>query len=92
MLLDLGHVLRILSSVRQQRPAKRSRTAAPAAAPTASLCFSGGRSGLTNKEIAGRLYLPHRTVGAHLHRVYLKLGVTTRVNLRDALAAPAGEQ
>ena len=49
-------------------------------------------SGLTNKQIAGRLYLSHRTVGAHLHRVYRKLDVTTRVALRDALAVLSGEQ
>jgi DNA-binding CsgD family transcriptional regulator len=44
-------------------------------------------AGLTNKQIAGRLYLSHRTVGAHLHRAFGKLGVTTQVMLRDALAA-----
>ena len=43
-------------------------------------------AGLTNKEIADRLYLSHRTVGAHLYRIYPKLGVTSRVQLRDALA------
>jgi DNA-binding CsgD family transcriptional regulator len=46
-------------------------------------------AGQTNKQIAGRLYLSHHTVGAHLHRAFSKLGVTTRVTLRDALAAVA---
>jgi DNA-binding CsgD family transcriptional regulator/tetratricopeptide (TPR) repeat protein len=44
-------------------------------------------SGLTNKQIADRLYLSHRTVGGHLHRAFPKLGVATRSALRDALAA-----
>ncbi|MEV8631272.1 AAA family ATPase [Streptosporangium sp. NPDC051023] len=43
-------------------------------------------SGLTNKQIAERLYLSHRTVGAHLYRIFPKLGVSTRAGLRDALA------
>jgi DNA-binding CsgD family transcriptional regulator len=43
-------------------------------------------AGLTNKEIAARLFLSHRTVGGHLHRAFPKLGVTTRAALRDALA------
>jgi len=44
-------------------------------------------AGLTNKQIGERLYLSHRTVGAHLHGAYRKLGITTRAALRDALAA-----
>jgi DNA-binding CsgD family transcriptional regulator len=44
-------------------------------------------SGLTNKEIGARLYLSPRTVGAHLYRVFPKLGITTRAALRDALTA-----
>jgi DNA-binding CsgD family transcriptional regulator len=45
-------------------------------------------SGLTNKQIAERLYLSHRTVGAHLYRIFPKLGVTSRAGLRDALPPP----
>src|SRR6185295_4887221 len=49
-------------------------------------------SGLTNKEIAERLFLSHRTVGGHLHRAFPKLGVATRAALRDALASLPPEQ
>lgn len=41
--------------------------------------------GLTNREIGKRLYVSHRTVGAHLAKIYAKLGVTSRVQLHDAL-------
>jgi DNA-binding NarL/FixJ family response regulator len=44
--------------------------------------------GLTNKQIGQRLYLSHRTVAAHLYRVFPKLGITTRAALRDALPPP----
>ncbi|MCV7420973.1 helix-turn-helix domain-containing protein [Mycobacterium yunnanensis] len=45
-------------------------------------------SGLTNRQIGERLYLSHRTVGAHLYRVFPKLGVSSRAGLRDALSDP----
>jgi ATP/maltotriose-dependent transcriptional regulator MalT len=38
--------------------------------------------GLTNREIGQRLYLSHRTVSSHLHRIFPKLGVTSRAELR----------
>jgi DNA-binding CsgD family transcriptional regulator len=44
--------------------------------------------GLTNREIGERLYLSHRTVGAHLYRIFPKLGITARVQLRSSLGAP----
>ena len=43
--------------------------------------------GLSNREIGQQLYLSHRTVGSHLYRVYPKLGITSRAELRDALEA-----
>jgi DNA-binding CsgD family transcriptional regulator len=45
-------------------------------------------AGLTNKQIAERLYLSPRTVSTHLHQLFPKLGVTTRAALRDALDVP----
>jgi DNA-binding CsgD family transcriptional regulator len=44
-------------------------------------------TGMTNKQIGAQLYLSHRTVAAHLYRVFPKLAVTTRAALRDALSA-----
>jgi DNA-binding CsgD family transcriptional regulator len=41
--------------------------------------------GLSNREIGQQLYLSHRTVEAHLYRLFPKLGVTGRAQLRDAL-------
>jgi DNA-binding CsgD family transcriptional regulator len=42
-------------------------------------------AGLTNKQIAQRLFLSSRTVGTHLYQAFPKLGVTNRAGLRDAL-------
>ncbi|HUB22573.1 MAG TPA: AAA family ATPase [Streptosporangiaceae bacterium] len=47
-------------------------------------------SGLTNKQIAERLFLSPRTVSGHLYRIFPKLGITARAALRDALDAVDG--
>ncbi len=41
--------------------------------------------GLSNKEIAQRLYLSHRTVASHLYRMFPKLGVTSRTQLTNVI-------
>jgi DNA-binding CsgD family transcriptional regulator len=46
--------------------------------------------GLTNDEVAGRLFITSRTVEGHLSRIYAKLGVRSRVEL--ALRVSKGEQ
>ena len=45
--------------------------------------------GLTNRQIGQQLFLSHRTVGSHLYHLFPKLGVTSRNQLGEALAADA---
>jgi DNA-binding CsgD family transcriptional regulator len=47
--------------------------------------------GLTNSEIADRLFLSPRTVASHLYRSYPKLGIAGRHQLRDLLDHATGQ-
>jgi ATP/maltotriose-dependent transcriptional regulator MalT len=42
-------------------------------------------AGLTNREIGQKLYLSHRTISTHLHRIFPKLGITARSALHIVL-------
>ena len=70
----------------RRRPQDRD---APLLTPQESQIARLAAAGLTNKEIAERLYLSPRTVGGHLYRVFPKLGITSRAALRDSLQALA---
>ncbi|MCL6670112.1 AAA family ATPase [Streptomyces panaciradicis] len=82
--------------------ARRARNELRAAGVDVGLPQGGGRvamsaqerriaelaaSGLSNKQIAQQLNISPRTAGAHLYRVFPKLGITSRAALRDALKA-----
>jgi DNA-binding CsgD family transcriptional regulator len=48
------------------------------------------RAGLSNTEIGARLFLSARTVEWHLHKVFAKLGISSRKQLQDVL--PEGDR
>lgn len=49
-------------------------------------------SGLTNRQIAGRLFISEKTVGVHVSRIFAKIGVHSRVQASALLhrARPSG--
>ena len=46
-------------------------------------------AGLTNREIGYKLFLSHRTVSSHLHRIFPKLGIRSRAELAGVLSGDA---
>jgi DNA-binding CsgD family transcriptional regulator len=80
-----------VDKARAELRASGERLAEPANAPRQPLSpqelqiAQMAASGLSNREIADRLFLSHRTVGAHLYRVFPKLGVVSRSELARAL-------
>jgi DNA-binding CsgD family transcriptional regulator/tetratricopeptide (TPR) repeat protein len=64
---------------------KRTRDAWDQLSPQELQIARMAAEGLTNREIAQKLYLSHRTVGSHLYRMFPKLGITSRGQLGAAL-------
>jgi DNA-binding CsgD family transcriptional regulator len=78
---------------RAELRASGERLAEPTKAPRQSLSpqelqiAQMAGAGLYNREIGDRLFLSHRTIGAHLYRVFPKLGIASRSELSAALAS-----
>ncbi|MFI9387943.1 AAA family ATPase [Kutzneria sp. NPDC052558] len=69
---------------RELQPAGQNRRAAALTAQQRTIVELAAE-GLTNKQIAQRLFLSSRTVGNQLYQAFPKLGVTSRAGLRDAM-------
>ncbi len=88
----LGQVSRAVQARRELRasgetPRRRAPGAWAQLTPQELQVAQLAADGLSNKEIGERLYLSARTVGTHLYRLFPKLGITSRAELRDALPA-----
>jgi len=63
--------------------------ARPASAARRCWIAPGARDGLSNPEIAAQWFLFARTVEWHLRKIFTKLGISSRRELREALSARA---
>lgn len=95
----LARAERIFESLGTQPWATRARTELRAAGATVKRAAGTGAqlsaqerriaelaaAGHSNKQIAAEMYLSPRTVGAHLYRIFPKLGITSRAGLALAL-------
>jgi DNA-binding CsgD family transcriptional regulator/energy-coupling factor transporter ATP-binding protein EcfA2 len=82
---------RELRAAGQSAQEGRSTGAVPLTAQEQEIAMLAA-TGLSNKQIGARLYMSHRTIGAHLYRIFPKLGITSRAQLRDSLARPPSSQ
>lgn len=67
------------------RPRRPAVTGIAALTPSERRVARFVHEGLTNRQIAGRLFISARTVSAHLTHVYQKLGVASRAELSALL-------
>jgi DNA-binding CsgD family transcriptional regulator len=68
-----------------ERVRKRTVETSDGLTPQESQIARLARDGLSNPEIGARLFLSPRTVEWHLHKVFAKLGITSRRGLYDAM-------
>ncbi len=71
---------------------RRPDDAADALTPQELQIAQLAADGLSNREVAERLYLSPRTVSTHLYRIFPKLGVGSRGELARALSGSAADR
>ncbi|TDD13590.1 ATP-binding protein [Nonomuraea diastatica] len=96
---QLRHAVEVLEGLGAEQEAERARRQLRAAGgatrrrrgdPTARLTVQElqvarlAAAGLSNREIGARLAVSPRTVGYHLYKIFPKLGISSRSQLRDA--------
>ena len=67
-------------------PPRRAPEASAQLTPQELQIAQMAAAGDTNRTIGEQLYLSPRTVQSHLYRIFPKLGITARSQLRDAFA------
>jgi DNA-binding CsgD family transcriptional regulator len=91
--MGMGRVLRRAQNELVQagsRPRRARATGPTALTQSQREVASLALDGLTNREIAERLFVTIKTVETHLMATYRKLGIKSREELKDALAPVAG--
>jgi DNA-binding CsgD family transcriptional regulator len=73
------------------RPRRATRSGVESLTPQERRVADLAADGLSNREIAERLFVSERTVETHLHHVFQKLTVTTRTALATLLENPSGD-
>jgi DNA-binding CsgD family transcriptional regulator len=71
------------------RPRRLARSGLDSLTPAEHRVARLAVEGLSNKEIAQRLFVSERTVETHLMHVFQKLAITSRAALAPTLAAEA---
>ena len=70
------------------RPRTTAVSGAEALTPSETRVARMAAEGLTNREIAQALFVTPKTVEVHLGNAYRKLGISSRMQLADALGSP----
>lgn len=94
--LLLSRTVREERRMNARRPRRTGRAPEPAAGSAAGPALTAREAqvaelvgqGLTNREIAEKLFLSPKTVDVHLGRIYAKLGVSRRAAVAARLAPP----
>ena len=80
--------VRVAGRQRRGAAARASRRSAGASARSPS----SSREGRTNREIAAELFVSEKTVEGHLRNVFIKLEVTARAAVAEAVGRARGDE